>query len=216
MSRKLSKSAFYYPSQSVNTTGDSPSDKVHSQINESERKNNAIINLTQGKTTSMNNVKYLERFMNREKNLTTYYNMSNKSNGRTLNVPKVLPVGMVPNSSYNGAITIGEKCEGPHCAIPVVPTSGFMINQNLRSANPPAGALQHYPSTYRIGNNSDLNPGIGSYVNGTAQNPGPFNISVPMSGDEFKYIINPVTGSKVNVNSSEGQRILEGYKNYGN
>lgn len=214
MSKKLSKSAFFYPSQSSKTTGQSPGEQVNSQINESEKKNNAIINLTQGKTVNMKNVKYLERFKNREKNLTTYYNMSNKSNGRTLNVPKVLPAGMVPHASYNGAITIGEKCEGPHCAIPVIPTVGYYTNQNLRSANPPAAALQMYASTFRLGNNSDVNPGINRFVNGTAQNPGPFNIEVPITGNEFKYIINPVTGSKVRVDSKEGQQVLENYRNY--
>ena len=69
MSKKLSKSAFFYPSQSSKTTGQSPGEQVNSQINESEKKNNAIINLTQGKTVNMKNVKYLERFKNREKNL---------------------------------------------------------------------------------------------------------------------------------------------------
>lgn len=216
MSKKLSKTAFFYPSQSNKSTGESPGEKVNSQINDSEKKNNAIINLTQGKISNMKNVKYLERFKNREKNLTTYYNMSNKSNGRTLNVPKVLPAGMVPNASFNGAVTIGEKCEGPHCSIPVIPTTGYYTNQNLRSANPPQGALQMYASTFRLGNNSDVNPGITKFVNGTSQNPGPFNIEVPVSGDEFKYIINPVSGNKVNVNSLEGQQILESYRNYRN
>lgn len=41
-------------------------------------------------------------------------------------------------------------------AIPVNPTSGYMINQNIRSANPPKAALQMYSSTFRLGNNSDV------------------------------------------------------------
>ena len=36
------------------------------------------------------------------------------------------------------------------------PTSGYMINQNIRSANPPKAALQMYSSTFRLGNNSDV------------------------------------------------------------
>ena len=71
-----------------------------------------------------------------------------------------------------------------------------------------------YASTFRLGNNSDVNPGINRFVNGTAQNPGPFNIEVPITGNEFKYIINPVTGSKVRVDSKEGQQVLENYRNY--
>ena len=211
---KTSKTAFYYPSKSSKSSGDSPSDKVNSAINKSEKKNNAIINLTEGKISNIGKINFLEQFRNREKNLSSYYNMSNKSNGRTLNVPKVLAPGMIPNSSYNGAISIGEKCEGPHCAIPVNPTSGFMINQNLRSANPPAAALQMYPSTFRLGNNSDVNPGITKYVNGTSKNPGPFNIEVPAKQEQFQYIINPVNGRKVSVDSLEGKQVLENYRNF--
>ena len=130
---KTSKTAFYYPSKSPKSSGDSPADKVNKAINNSEKKNNAIINLTEGKISKIDKIKFMEQFRNREKYLSLYYNMSNKSNGRTLNIPKVLPPGMIPNSSYNGGISIGEKCVGPHCAIPVNPTSGYMINQNLRS-----------------------------------------------------------------------------------
>tara|TARA_B100000963_G_scaffold266270_1_gene234464 strand:- start:409 stop:1053 length:645 start_codon:yes stop_codon:yes gene_type:complete len=211
---KTSKTAYYYPSKSAKSTGESPSEKVNTAINNSEKKNNAIINLTEGKISSIDKMTFLEQFRNREKNLSSYYNMSNKSNGRTLNVPKVLAPGMVPNASYNGAVTIGEKCEGPHCAIPVVPTSGYMINQNLRSANPPKAALQMYPSTFRLGNNSDVNPGITKYVNGTRVNPGPFNIEVPAKAHQFQFIVNPMDGNKVPVNSHEGRQILENYKNF--
>ena len=212
---KTSKGAYFYPSQSANTSGGSPSDKVNDAINNSEKKNNAIIGLTQGKISNIANMTFLEQFKTGEKNLNSYYNMSNNnSNGRTINVPKELPPGVVPNASYNGAITIGEKCEGPHCAIPVQPTSGFLINQNLRSANPPPSALQMYPSTFRLGNNSDINPAIGKYVNGTRMNPGPFNIEVPINSENYKYIVNPRTGQKVSVNSYEGKQILENYKNF--
>ena len=86
---KTSKTAFYYPSKSARSTGESPSEKVNTAIKNSEKKNNAIINLTEGKISSLGKMTFLEQFRNREKNLTSYYNMSNKSNGRTLNVPKV-------------------------------------------------------------------------------------------------------------------------------
>ena len=89
--------------------------------------------------------------------------MSNKSNGRTLNIPKILPAGQVPCASYNGAITIGKKCVGQHCSIPVKPTSAYMTNVNLRSAKPPPGALTQYSNTFRLGNNTEKNPGIVKY-----------------------------------------------------
>ena len=127
--------------------------------------------------------------------------MSNKLGGRTINVPKVLPAGIIPNPSYNGAVTIGEKCEGPHCSIP--------------TALPPPGAEFHYPSTFRLGNSSDENPRIGLYQNPGSLNSGPYNISVPKDKNEYQYIVNPETGFKVKSSSLAGKQILENYKNYG-
>ena len=204
------KGAFFYPSKSSKSSSDSPSDQVNTKIMKSEKKNNAIINLTEGRVSKMK----LEEFKNKEKNLGPYYTMSNKTNGRTLNVPKTMPAGKVPVSSYNGAVTIGEPCKGPHCAIPVTPTAAYMTNVNLRSANPPPGALTQFASTHRLGNNSDLNVGIGKYVNGTTQNPGPFNIEVSGKKESYRYIINPETGKKVSASSAEGQFILENYRNF--
>lgn len=205
------KGAFFYPSKSPNTSSASPSDKVNSQIMKSEKKNNAIINLTEGRVS---NIK-LEEFKNKEKNIDPYYIMSGKkTNGRTLNVPKSMPAGRIPGHSYNGAVTIGAPCKGPHCSVPVPPTAAYMTNVNLRSANPPPGALTQFASTHRLGNNSDLNVGIGKYVNGTAQNPGPFNIDVQGNKESYRYIINPETGRKVPASSREGQFILENYINF--
>ena len=50
---KTSKTAFYYPSKSARSTGESPSEKVNTAIKNSEKKNNAIINLTEGKISSL-------------------------------------------------------------------------------------------------------------------------------------------------------------------
>ena len=141
--------------------------------------------------------------------------MSNKLGGRTINVPKVLPAGIIPNPSYNGAVTIGEKCEGPHCSIPTAPTSGSLISTNLESALPPPGAEFHYPSTFRLGNSSDENPRIGLYQNPGSLNSGPYNISVPKDKNEYQSIVNPETGFKVKSSSLAGKQILENYKNYG-
>lgn len=209
MSNK-NNSAFYYPKKKSNESSESPDDLVNSEINKQESKNNAIIDLTQGKT---NVLSFLETFLSK-KNINTYY-MNTHSNGRTLNVPKELPAGILPTSSYNGGITVGEKCIGPHCSISVPPTTGYLVGSNLKSANPPPGALQQYPSTFRLGNNSDVNPRIKKYQ-GTQLNSGPFNIEVQGTNEEYKYIMNPETGVKVKYNSKEGQKILENYKNYNN
>lgn len=86
------------------------------------------------------------------------------------------------NGSFNikctgqkGGVLISEPCSGPHCAIPVEPTTSNMINNNLKSANPPLDAFTQYPGTNRLGNNTDSMPGISDYV-GTTLNHGPFNI----------------------------------------
>ena len=209
MTQFKENTAFYYPEKDEDDSSQSPADQVTSKISKQEMQNNAIIDLTEGKISDIN---YLEEFMSEKKNVSSYY-MDQTTSGRTLNVPKVLPPGILPNPSFNGAVTIGEKCEGPHCSIPVAPTSGFINGSNLKSANPPPGATFHFPSTYRLGNNSDVNPKIAKYV-GTKKNFGPFNIEVRGNSEQYKYITDPDTGKKFNINSNKGQSILENYKNY--
>lgn len=191
-------SAFFYPTKSHNDSSDSPGDKVNKQIRGSETKNNAIINLTQGKVSHIK----LEGFRN------------NKTSGRTLNVPKTTSRGIIPSNTYNSGITIGQKCVGVHCAIPVPPTAMYMTNVNLRSANPPPGALTQFASSYRPGNNSDVNVGIGKYTNDSSRNHGPFNISVQRNEKSRGFITNPETGKRVRVSSNEGKYVLETYRNY--
>ena len=106
--------------------------------------------------------------------------------GRTLNVPKIAIPGKVPGPSYNGAVTIGEPCKGPHCPVPAEPTAGYMTYQNLRSANPPKGALTQYASTDRPGNNSDTVPGLGVFRSRSKTNPGPFRIHVQNPEESFQ------------------------------
>lgn len=86
------------------------------------------------------------------------------------------------NGSFNikctgqkGGVLISEPCSGPHCAIPVEPTTSNLINNNIKSANPPLDAFTQYPGTNRLGNNTDSMPGVSNYV-GTTLNHGPFNI----------------------------------------
>lgn len=57
-------------------------------------------------------------------------------------------------------------------------TAHYMNNVVLRSANPPKEAINHIPSTYRYGNNSDINYDKIKYRNDTNINRGPFNIHI--------------------------------------
>lgn len=225
---KKNNKAFYNPKVSPDDlTSDSPAEQANKEINKMTKQNNYIIDLTQGKYLKENFKNYQEKNLNsyynnnmvnkqnqkKEKRDRDYFNILNqKGHGRTLNVPKVLPPGRVPGPSFNGAHTIGEPCVGGHCAVPVKPTVGHMINQNLRSANPPKGALTVYPWSYRLGNSSDNVPGLVKYTNDNALNRGPFNILVQNGGSSpYDYIINPKTNRKVKSNGKLGRSILKKY-----
>lgn len=60
-----------------------------------------------------------------------------------------------PQPSLNGGLYTGEPFapSAPWGTVPVVPDAGYMIHYNLRSANPPLGAIYQYPGSIRPGNN---------------------------------------------------------------
>lgn len=163
---KLEQSAFFYPEQSSRTSSKSPSDLVNEQVKESEKQNNFILNLTEGKA-------------NMREPFTT---VAPNTYGRTLNVPKVLPPGQIPGPSYNNAMSIGEKCSGIHCGMAIDPTTTGYIS-NIYSA-----AKYHFQSMNRPGNNTEHLPWLKTYT-GTETNYGPYAFSVvPDSHSDYaKY-----------------------------
>lgn len=73
-----------------------------------------------------------------------------------------------PPRALNGGLYTGEpfKKGAPWGNVPVIPDVDYMINVNLRSANPPPKALFQYPGNTRPGNNYQNNTGLqqsGSY-----------------------------------------------------
>lgn len=80
-----------------------------------------------------------------------------------------------PAPSKNGGLFTGPEppTGSPWAAIPVVPDTDYLINVNLKSANPPPGAIYQYPGNIRPGNNYQSFPGLTTYQ-GTP-NFGPFN-----------------------------------------
>lgn len=190
--KKNTKKPFFNPSQPIDTSSDSPTDMVNKKLKENDYENNSLLDLTQGR------YKTYEDFKN--KSDVPLYKSSENGYGRTLNVPKQLPAGVVPGPSFNGAVTIGKKCKGNHCSIPVLPTSYNMINRNAQNTEI-GNSLNYYPSTYRLGNNSDIIPGITKYTN-NGLNSGPFNIDVHNSDNSLEYIVNPKTNRKVKVENS--------------
>ena len=84
----------------------------------------------------------------------------------------------VPPPSLNGGLFTGEpfKPDAPWGTVPVRPTSAYMNNVTLRSANPPLPALFQMQAGFRPGNNSDdMMPGLTLFKG--ADNYGPFNFA---------------------------------------
>ena len=74
-----------------------------------------------------------------------------------------------PDPVPNGGLFGGPQAMGPYASIHVTPTATNMINNNLRSANPPPGATTQYVSGDRFGNNYSPMPEV-KWYNPTNQN----------------------------------------------
>jgi hypothetical protein len=67
-----------------------------------------------------------------------------------------------PQPSLNGGLYTGEPFakNAPWANVPVVPEGTYMTHVNLRSANPPPGAIYQYAGGIRPGNNYQIMPGV--------------------------------------------------------
>jgi hypothetical protein len=70
-----------------------------------------------------------------------------------------------PEPSLNGGLYTGTSFipNAPWGNVPVIPDTGYMIHYNLRSANPPPGAIYQYPGSNRPGNSWTPMHGIQKY-----------------------------------------------------
>ena len=66
----------------------------------------------------------------------------------------------LPPPTHNAGLYSGKSFQGDWGNIPVVPTTTYMIHNNLASANPPPGATTQYPGTNRSSNNIINMPGV--------------------------------------------------------
>ena len=68
----------------------------------------------------------------------------------------------IPPPKLNGGLYTGEPFEenAPWANVPVIPDVDYMTFVNLRSANPPPGAILQYPGYERKGNNYQSMPGV--------------------------------------------------------
>jgi hypothetical protein len=100
-----------------------------------------------------------------------------------------------PPPSKNGGLYTGPEPpkSAPWAAIPVTPDADYMIHENLKSANPPAGALFQYPGNIRPGNNFQAFPGLTPFLGNKSF--GPFNFmcapctSAPATYDKNMWCI---------------------------
>ena len=88
------------------------------------------------------------------------------------------PETRAPPPVPNGGLYGGPQAVGEHASIHVIPTATNMIHNNLRSANPPPGAINQYPGTHRDRNNYVAMPGVCWYNDTHPINKGPFEIKV--------------------------------------
>lgn len=67
-----------------------------------------------------------------------------------------------PPPTLNGGWFTGEPYapDAPWRTINVTPDVAFLVHRNLRSADPPPGAVFHYPGSFRPGNNAQSMPGV--------------------------------------------------------
>ena len=95
-----------------------------------------------------------------------------------------------PKPSLNGGLFTGEPFVhgAPWANIPVIPDVDFMTNMNLRSANPPPGAIFQYPGNVRPGNNFQHNTGLKPFTGKTGDLP--YNFAC-VTCDTIKKAIEP-------------------------
>jgi len=95
------------------------------------------------------------------------------------NVPHVLRSNenkAMPPPPVNGGLYGGPQVDHAWMPQAVTPTDTNLIMKNLKTANPPPGALAHFVSTVRPGNNYVSMPSVYNFNQTHEQNCGPFVI----------------------------------------
>ena len=130
-----------------------------------------------------------------------------KGSGRTLNIPKELPIGVIPGSSFNNGNTIGAPCLGSHCGISITPTAYNYNNRVIPNIDgSPPGINSQVGNLDRLGNNTSHENNFNNYI-GNNINTGPFKIQC--AGGLFIY--NPINKNRYSINSRKGRKIINNY-----
>ena len=136
---------------------------------------NMVNNLVPVASNTNNNVSNLNQnqLVKMTKNIPVDYNseipLQERWNCHQTQAPPPVP---------NGGLFGGPQAVGEYASIHVVPTATNMIHYNLRSANPPPGAINQYPGTNRDKNNYIPMPGVYWYNDTHPVNSGPYSVKV--------------------------------------
>ncbi len=101
------------------------------------------------------------------------------------------PNDPMPPVPAHGGLYGGPVTNNPWNSIPVTPTATNLIQNNLRSANPPPGATEQYIGTPRLGNNYEPMPGVYWYNPDEAK--GQYAIKATHACERRSYDINGVS-----------------------
>ena len=151
-------------------------------INMGNNQNNGVeVQLNNGVVVASNNVAALNNDIKNNENIVKVVN-ENYPVDLNSEVPLLerwnSPDSRAPEPVPNGGLFGGPQAMGEYASIHVTPTAANMINNNLRSANPPPGATEQYPGTNRSGNNYQAMPGVYWYSDTHPVNRGPYSIKV--------------------------------------
>lgn len=104
------------------------------------------------------------------------------------------PDTAILHAPRHGGLYSGPPSNNPWNSIPVTATMTNMIQNNLRSANPPPGATEQYIGTERLGNNHVPMPG--TYWHNPVEQQGQFNIKVRNNCESRTFDLNGNTITK--------------------
>tara|TARA_B100000575_G_C23143394_1_gene666283 strand:+ start:5082 stop:5603 length:522 start_codon:yes stop_codon:yes gene_type:complete len=152
--------SFAQPTVDENATSAPLEDQAIAQNDKEDKKNNFLVNLTEG------NVTFAEPFTN----CSTMYPYANAYTSTNIKSAYRDVRYSMQNRNSNTIYPYNTNYEKY--------TAYHMHNNVLASANPPPEAKRQLPSTFRLGNNSDINHDMKPYVNPNKLNSGPFNISM--------------------------------------
>lgn len=143
-------------------------------IQEKDKIEQEIVDMTQGNATVTE--EFLSRVHNKlpeESGYSNYTSYSPYFNDKT-----ITPINGVYLNRELAIQANRRKYKYPYDTNYERFTAHYMNNVILRSANPPKEAMNHIPSSYRYGNNSDVNYDKIIYQNNNKINTGPYNIHI--------------------------------------